>query len=75
LGGVVLLFGYLGKIDPADYLYSHRSSIIGCRDFLKSFNYTSALELPQRLDHSREEGLSILGRRIGLPKPSANPDF
>jgi hypothetical protein len=71
----VLLFAYLGNIDLADYLHSDGSSIIGSSDFLKSFDDTSTLELSQRLDHSHVESMSILGRRIGLPKPSADPDF
>jgi hypothetical protein len=45
-----LLLAYLAKIDVADYLHSGGGSIIGCRDFLKSFYDTSTLELPQRLD-------------------------
>jgi len=64
----------LGKIDVADYFHSE-SSIIGCSDFLKSLHDTSTLELSQRLDHSHIEGVSILGRKIGLPEPSADSDF
>jgi hypothetical protein len=71
----VLLFAYLGNIDLADYLHSDGSSIIGSSDFLKSFDDTSTLELSQRLDHSHVESVSILGRRIGLPVPSPDPDF
>ena len=70
-----LLFAQLGKIDLADYLHSDRSFIVGGSDFLKSFHDTSTLELSQRPDHSHVEGVSILGRRIGLPEPSADPDF
>jgi hypothetical protein len=70
-----LLFAYFGKIDLADYLHSDRNSIIGCSDFLKSFHDTSTLESSQRLDRSQAESMSILGRRIGLPKPSPDPDF
>jgi hypothetical protein len=69
-----LRFGYLGKIDLADYLHSDRSSLIGWRDFLNCFHDTPTLESSQRLDHSHVEGLSIL-RRIGLPKPSADSNF
>jgi len=65
----------LGKIDLADYLHSDRSSIVGGSNFLKFFHDTSTLKLSQRLDHSHVESVSILGRRIGLPKPSADPDF
>jgi hypothetical protein len=71
----VLLFAYLGNIDLADYLHSDGSSIIGSSDFLKSFDDTSTLELSQRLDHSHVESMSVLGRRIGLPKPSADLDL
>jgi len=70
-----LLFAYLGKIDLADYLHSERSSTIGWSDFSKFFHDTSTLESLQRLDHSHVESVSILGRRIGLPKPPADPDF
>ena len=73
--GLSLLFAYLGKIDLADYLHSDRSSIIGCNDFLNSFHDTSTLKSSQWLDHSHVESVSIRGRRIGLPKPSADPDF
>jgi hypothetical protein len=69
------LFAYFGKIDLADYLDRDRSSTIGCSDFLDSFHDASTLESSQRLDHSRVESVNILGRRIGLPKPSADPDF
>jgi len=72
---VCLLFAYLAKIDLADYLHSDRNSIIGCNDFLNSFHDTSTLESSQWLDHSHLESVGILGRRIGLPKPSADPDF
>jgi hypothetical protein len=65
----------LGKIDLADYLHSDGSSIVGGSNFLKFFHNTSTLELSQRPDHSHVEGVSILGRRIGLPEPSADPDF
>ena len=65
----------LGKIDLADYLHSDRSSIVGGSNFLKFFHDTSTLKLSQRLEHSHVESVSILGRRIGLPKPSADPDF
>jgi hypothetical protein len=71
----VLLFAYLGNIDLADYLHSDGSSIIGSTDFLKSFDDTSTLESSQRLDHSHVESMSVLGRRIGLPKPSADLDL
>ena len=70
-----LLFAYLGKIDLADYLHSDRSSIVGGSNFLKFFHDTSTLKLSQRLDHSHVESVSILGRRIELPKPSPNLDF
>ena len=73
--GLSLLFAYLGKIDLADYLHSDRSSIIGCNDFLHSFHDTSTLKSSQWLDHSHVESVSIRGRRIGLPKPSTDPDF
>ena len=69
------MFACLGKIDLADYLHSDKSSIIGCSDLLKFFHDTPTLELSQRPDHSHVESVSILGRRIGLPEPSANPDF
>jgi hypothetical protein len=72
---VSLLFAYLGKIHLADYLHSDRSSVIACSDFLKCFYDTSTLESSQRLDHSHVESASILGRRTGLPKSSADPDF
>jgi hypothetical protein len=72
---VSLLFAYLGKIDLADYLHSARSFIIGSSDFLKFFYDTSTLESSQGLDHSLVKSVSIFGRRIGLPKPSADPDF
>jgi len=65
----------LGKIDLADYLHSDRSSIVGGSNFLKFFHDTLTLKLSQRLDHSRVESVSILGRRIALPEPSADPDF
>src|SRR6476620_2842647 len=65
----------LGKIDLADYLHSDRSSIVGGSNFLKFFHDTLTLKLSQRLDHSCVESVSILGRRIALPEPSANPDF
>lgn len=73
--GLSLLFAYLGKIDLADYLHSDRSSIIGCNDFVNSFHDTSTLKSSQWLEHSHVESVSILGRRIGLPKPSTDPDF
>jgi hypothetical protein len=73
--GLSLLFVYLGKIDLADYLHSDWSSIIGCNDFLHSFHDTSTLKSSQWLDHSHVESVSIRGRRIGLPKPSTDPDF
>jgi len=69
------MFACLGKIDLADYLHSDRRSIIGCNDFLKSFHDTSTLESSRWLDHSHVESVSILGRRIGLPEPSADSDF
>ena len=69
------MFACLGKIDLADYLHSDKSSIIGCSDLLKFFHDTPTLESSQRLDHSHIESVSILGRRIGLPEPSADPDF
>ena len=69
------MFACLGKIDLADYLHSDKSSIIGCSDLLKFFHNTSTLELSQRLDHSHIESVSILGRKIGLPEPSADSDF
>ena len=69
------MFACLGKIDLADYLHSDRSSIIGCSDLLKFFHNTPTLESSQRLDHSHIESVSILGRRIGLPEPSADSDF
>ena len=69
-----LLFAYLGKINLADYLHSNRCFIMGS-DFLKSFHNTSTLESSQRLDHSHVESASILDRRSGLPKSSADPDF
>jgi hypothetical protein len=72
---VSLLFAYFGKIDLADYLHRDRSSIIGCSDFLKFFHDSLAMESSQRLDHSLVESVSIFGRRIGLPKSSADPDF
>jgi hypothetical protein len=70
-----LLFACLGKIDLTDYLHSDRSSVIGCSDFLKSLDDTSTLKLSQRLDHSHVESVRILGRRTGLPEPSADLDF
>jgi hypothetical protein len=69
------MFACLGKIDLADYLHSDKSSIIGCSDLLKFFHDTPTLESSQRLDHSHIESVSILGRRIGLPEPSADSDF
>jgi hypothetical protein len=72
--GESLLFAYLGKIDLADYLHRDRSSIIGCSD-LDFFHDTSTLESSQRFNYSLVESASIFGRRIGLPKPSADPDF
>jgi hypothetical protein len=69
------VFTYFGKIDLADYLNRDRSSIIGCSDFLNLFHDTLTLESSQRLDHSLVERVSIFQRRIGLPKPSADPDF
>ena len=74
-GGLYCLPWGLSTIRRADYLHSDRSSIIGCSDFLKSFHDTSTLESSQRLDHSHVESMSILGRRIELPKPSADLDF
>jgi hypothetical protein len=65
----------LGKVDPADYLHSGRTSIIGCGDFFEFFQDTPTLEASQWLDNSNVEGLSSFGRRIALPKPSACPDF
>jgi hypothetical protein len=73
--GASLLFACLGKINLTDYLHCNRSFTIGCSDFLKSFHDTSTLESSQWLDHSLVEGVSILGRRIRLPKPPADPDF
>jgi hypothetical protein len=64
-----------GKIDLADYLHCDRSFIVGGSNFLKFFHDTSTLESSQRPDHSRVESVSILGRRIGLPVPSPDPDF
>jgi len=69
------MFACLGKIDLTDYLHSDRSFIIGCSGLLKFFHDTSTLESSQRLDHSRVKSASILGRRIGLPEPSAGPRF
>jgi hypothetical protein len=69
-----LLFAYLGKINLADYLHSNRCFIMGS-DFLKSFHDTSTLESSQWLNHSHVKSAGILGRGIGLPKPSADPDF
>ena len=70
-----LLFAYLGNINLADYLHGDRSPLIGCTDFLKFFYDTSTLESSQWLDYSLVESASILRRRIGLPKPSADLDF
>ena len=69
------MFACFGKIDLADYLHSDKSSIIGCSDLLKFFHNTPTLESSQRLDHSHIESVSILGKRIGLPEPSADSDF
>ena len=70
-----LLFACLSKIDLSGYLHRDRCFIIGCSDFLESFDDTSTLESSQRLDHSRVESARILAIRFGVPKPSANPDF